>query len=603
MRTISRLYKDIVSGICRDFVFISRVDVRRLLTFLRGYGKESFLAPAFKMLEAIFELLVPIAVTFIIDKGINAGRGDYVWLMCGVMILLAVVGLASALCAQYFAARAAVGFATKLRSALFAKIQSFSHSVTDRIGISTLITRMTGDINSVQTGVNMFLRLFMRSPFVVFGSMICAFIISPRIGVIFALTIALLSIIIFGIMLINIAQQKKTQACLDGVVAKVRENFHGTRVVRAFGKQDEEVEEFGKRIDTLKRFQVFSGRISALLNPVTYIIVNIAVILLIRVGAISVSSGELTQGQVVALYNYMSQILVELVKLASLIITLNRAAASASRISAILDTPSDIEFTADEASRESDDAVIFDSVSFSYSKNSPDSEDAVCDIEFTVKAGQTVGIIGGTGSGKSTLASLISGFYHATRGAVFINGKNASLLDKNDIKQLFGIVPQRSTLFKGTVRSNLAWGKETATDNEMWEALSLAAAKDFVEQKEGGLDAPVSAEGKNFSGGQRQRLTIARALIKKPQILILDDSASALDYATESELRRNISSLDYKPTVFIISQRTSSIMHADLILVLDDGRLCGKGRHDELLQSCELYREIYNTQFSGGEAQ
>ena len=569
------------------------------MLFLKDYKKESFLAPTFKMLEAIFELLVPIAVSMIIDNGINANDSGVVWRACGFMLLLGVVGLISAVCAQFFAARAAVGFSTGLRSALFEKIQSFSYSMTDKLGTSTLITRMTSDVNSVQTGVNMFLRLFMRSPFIVFGAMICAMLIDLKLGIIFAVAIVILAIIVFGIMLINIALHKKTQAKLDRVVSKVRGNYSGTRVIRAFNKQADEIVEFNERIDSLNKLQLFSGKISALMNPLTYAIINFAVIILIRNGALTVESGVISQGELVALYNYMSQILVELIKLASLIITLNKASASASRIAAVLDTPSDIEFSVKNENDGEDLAVHFDGVSFSYDR-SGEGEDVLKDISFKVKAGDTVGIIGGTGSGKSTLANLIPGFYHATEGEVFVFGKNASLLSSSELEEIFGVVPQKANLFAGTIRSNLKWGNPDATDEQLLKALELASAKDFVLAKEGGLDEPVLQGGKNFSGGQRQRLTVARALVRQPKILILDDSASALDYATESTLRRNIADLDYDPTVFIVSQRASSIMHADLIIVLDDGAPVGIGKHEELLETCEIYREIYETQFSTG---
>ena len=576
--------------------------MKKLLVFLKDYKKESVLAPTFKMLEAIFELLVPLAVTAIIDEGINKGNSSVVWRACGFMLLLGVVGLISALCAQFFAARAAVGFATKVRSALFSKIQSFSYSVTDKLGTSTLITRLTSDINSAQTGVNMFLRLFMRSPFIVFGAMICAMLIDFWLGLIFAGVIVILAVIVFGIMLINIKLHKKTQARLDGVVSKVRGNYGGTRVVRAFNKEDEEIEEFDKRIDSLNKLQLFSGKISALMNPLTYAIINLAVILLIRNGALEVEVNGITQGELIALYNYMSQILVELIKLASLIITLNKAAASASRISSILDTPSDIDHEVSKPSLETDKTVVFENVSFRYDTEG-EGEAALKDISFTARRGDTIGIIGGTGSGKSTLANLIPGFYHATEGNIFINGKNASLLSADELEASFAIVPQKATLFSGSIRSNLLWGNKNADEDELWNALELACAKDFVEEKAGGLDEEVLQGGKNFSGGQRQRLTIARALVRRPEILILDDSSSALDYATESALRKNIASLDYDPTVFIVSQRASSIMHADLIIVLEDGEAVGMGKHEELLETCEVYREIYDSQFSkGGES-
>lgn len=576
--------------------------MKKLLHFLKGYRKESVLAPTFKMLEAIFELLVPIAVTIIIDRGINGGDTNKIWTACGFMLILAVVGLISAVCAQFFAAKAAVGFATKLRSALFEKIQSFSYGMTDKLGTSTLITRMTSDINAVQTGVNMFLRLFMRSPFIVFGAMICALIIDVKLGLIFIGVIIILAIIVFGIMLTSIALHKKTQKKLDSVVSKVRENYSGVRVIRAFNKQDSEIQEFDERVDSLTKIQRFAGRISALMNPLTYVVINFAIILLIKNGALHVNSGSITQGELIALYNYMSQILVELIKLASLIITLNKASASAQRISDVFDAPNDVEFNVDKTQSLYENSIIFENVSFKYSKNSEDN--TVEGLSFSAKHGETVGIIGGTGSGKTTLINLLTGFYHATEGDIFVYGKNASLLSSDDRKNTFGIVPQKAVLFAGTVRSNLLFGDENATDEELWDALELAAAKDFIKEKSEGLDAPVTQNGTNFSGGQRQRLTVARALLRKSKVLILDDSASALDYATEAKMRQNISNLSYSPTVFIISQRASSVMHADKIIVLDDGVAVGIGKHEELLQSCEIYREIYNTQFSnGGDAE
>ena len=572
--------------------------MKKLLHFLRGYRKESILAPTFKMLEAIFELLVPVAVTVIIDEGVNGGNTSKIWQMCGVMLVLAVVGLISAVCAQFFAAKAAVGFAAKVRSALFKKIQSFSYGATDKLGVSTLITRMTSDINSVQTGVNMFLRLFMRSPFIVFGAMICALIIDVTLGLIFIGVIIILAIIVFGIMLVSIAIHKKTQKRLDSVVSKVRGNYNGTRVVRAFNKEQDEIDDFDEKIDALTKIQRFAGRISALMNPLTYAVINFAIILLIKNGALQVNSGNITQGELIALYNYMSQILVELIKLASLIITLNKAAASAERISDVLEAPSDVDFKVRKKRDSEDYAVKFENVSFKYSSESEDN--VIENISFSVKEGETVGIIGGTGSGKTTLANLIAGFYHATNGNAFVYGKNASLLTESDRKEIFGIVPQKATLFAGTIRSNLLFGDPTASDDALWSALELAMAKDFVSEKPDKLDEAVLQNGTNFSGGQRQRLTIARALTRKPKILILDDSSSALDYATEAALRKNIASLDYSPTVFIISQRASSIMHADTIIVLDDGAPVGIGKHNDLLISCDIYKEIYNTQFSDG---
>ena len=576
--------------------------MKRLLNFLKGYYVQSALAPTFKMLEAIFELLVPLAVAAIIDKGINAEPQNkgVILAMCGIMVALGVIGLVCAICAQYFAAKAAVRVATKARSALFEHIQKFSYKMTDRLGTSTLITRMTGDINSMQTGVNMFLRLFMRSPFIVFGAMVMAFTIDKKLSLIFLGTIAVLMIVVFGIMLVSIPIYKRSQARLDKVVAKIRENYNGTRVVRAFNKEGDEAREFDKRNDLLTKIQLFAGRISALMNPLTYVLINLGIIILIQLGSVSVNSGDISQGELLALYNYMSQILVELIKLASLIITLNKANASAHRVFDVLDTEpvEEKQIALDEDNDGS--AVRFDNVSFKYHK---DGDEAISNISFSVKAGETVGIIGGTGSGKSTLVNLIPAFYAPTSGSVLINGKNASLYKKEELNSMFAIVPQKATLFKGTIRSNLLWGKDDATDDELWEALTAAQARDFVEGLDKGLDSTVEQNGSNFSGGQKQRLTVARALVKKPQLLILDDSASALDFATESRLRSALKELDYSPTTFIISQRASSIMHADTIIVLDDGDIVGMGKHRALLESCEIYGEIYRSQFSEGGAE
>ena len=570
--------------------------MKKLLFYLKSYKKESILAPLFKCLEALFELFVPLAVAQIIDVGMAENGGDKktVFLMCGVLIALGIIGLVCAICAQFFAARAAVGVSEKLRSALFSHIQSFSYSMTDKIGTSTLITRMSSDVNSVQTGINMFLRLFMRSPFIVFGAMIMAFTIDVKLALIFAVTIPVLAIVVFAIMLVSIPILKRSQSRLDGVVGKVRGNYGGTRVVRAFNKEQDEIAEFEEKHDALTKIQIFAGRISALMNPLTYVIINFAVILLIHFGAIHVDSGNISRGELVALYNYMSQILVELIKLASLIITLTKAMASARRISDVFDTPSDTARVSEKDEADVNNSVCFENVSFKYSET---GDAAIADISFSVKKGQTVGIIGGTGSGKSTLINLIPAFYAPSSGSVFINGKNTALYGKNELTDIVGIVPQKALLFKGTIRSNLLWGNENATEDELWEALSLAQADGFVKEKEGQLDEPVAQSGRNFSGGQRQRLTIARALVKKPQILILDDSASALDYATEAKLRRALKSLNYNPTTFIVSQRTSSILHADTIIVLDDGMIEGIGTHYELLESCEIYREIYFSQF------
>ena len=553
------------------------------------------IAPLFKMLEALFELMIPLAVSQIIDNGIGGGDTSRIYLMFAVMIILGIIGLSCSLCAQYFSAKAAVGFSTALRSSLFSHIQSFSYSRTDKLGTSTLITRMTSDINTVQTGVNLFLRLFMRSPFVVFGAMIMAFTINTRLALIFAVTIPLLAIVVFGIMLVSIPIYKKVQAKLDRVVAKTRGNYKGARVVRAFNKESDEIADFETRNNELTKIQLFAGKISALMNPLTYVIINLAVVLLIRNGAMTVDSGVISQGELVALYNYMSQILVELIKLASLIITLNKCSAGAKRISAVLDTPSDTDFEVRAESSDDTLAVEFDNVSFAYSES---GDPAISNISFKVKRGETVGIIGSTGCGKSTLVNMIPGFYHPTEGNVFINGKNTGLYSGEELRAKIGIVPQKALLFKGTVRSNILWGNENASEEELWEALRLAQADGFIREKADGLDEPVKQNGSNFSGGQKQRLTIARALVRRPEILILDDSASALDYATESALRSSLASLDYNPTKFIVSQRTSSIRHADLIIVLEDGDIVGVGRHEELLESCETYLEIYNSQFA-----
>ncbi|MBO5938576.1 MAG: ABC transporter ATP-binding protein [Clostridia bacterium] len=573
--------------------------MKYLLKFFKGYRIESILAPLFKCLEAIFELLVPLAVARIVDIGIRGGDHREIFLMCGVMIALGVIGLICAISAQYFAARTAVGVSAKIRSALFAHIQALSQPVADEIGTSTLITRMTSDINSVQTGINMFLRLFMRSPFIVFGAMIMAFTVHARLALIFAVVIPVLAAVVFSIMLVSIPIYKRSQGRLDRVVGKVRSNYKGTRVVRAFHKEEGEIAEFDERNDALTKIQLFAGRISALMNPMTYVIINLAVILLIRGGAISIHSGDLSQGELIALYNYMSQILVELIKLASLIITLTKAAASGRRIADVLMTSTEKEkhFSTKKAS--SDTALCFENVSFRYHEG---ADEALSKVSFSLRAGETLGIIGSTGSGKSTLVQLLPGTYLPTEGSVFIDGKNTALYEKDELRALFGIVPQKAQLFTGTVRSNLLWGNPDADDETLWQALAMAQAKDFVEEKELGLDTPVQQNGANLSGGQRQRLTIARALLREPKFLILDDSASALDYATEASLRSALAKLD--ATKIIVSQRASSIMHADQILVMEDGELVGFGIHRELLDTCEVYREIYHSQFSeGGDKQ
>ena len=570
--------------------------MKRLLGYFKGYTKESIFAPLFKMLEAIFELLVPLAISSIIDNGIKKGDTKTVWAMIGIMVALAVIGLICAICAQFFAAKAAVGISTKLRSSLFEKIQSLSFSQSDTIGTSTLITRVTGDINTVQTGINLFLRLFMRSPFIVFGAMIMAFTINVKLALIFVITIAILSVIVFGIMLISIPLYKKVQGGVDNVVVKTRSNYRGTRVIRAFNRQAQEIDEFDEKHAVLTKFQLFAGKISALMNPLTYIVINVAVIVLIKQGAIKVDSGTITQGELVALYNYMTQILVELIKLASLIITLNKSMASMHRINKVFETPSTIYPCVEKEISEENAAVKFENVSFKYSSG---SDSAVSNISFTAQKGEKIGIIGGTGSGKSTVVNLIPGFYYSTEGSVFVNGKNTVSYNASELRDKIGVVPQKAELFSGSIRSNLSFKNAEATEEELWSALRYAQADGFVEQKEGRLDCSVSQNGANFSGGQKQRLTIARALVGQPEILIFDDSSSALDYATEAALKKAIDSLEWNPTVFIVSQRASSVMSADKIIVLDDGAIVGIGKHNELLQNCIIYREIYESQFGG----
>ncbi len=571
------------------------------LRFLRLYPKESVIAPLFKLLEAIFDLLVPLVVAAIIDHGIAENDTPFIWQMCGVLVVLAAVGFASAMIAQYFSARAAVGTAARLRHDLFAHIQTFTYADTDRVGTSTMITRMTSDINQLQTGVNMTLRLLLRSPIIVLGAMIMAFTISPRLAWIFAAAIPLLSAVVFGVMLGGIPLYRKVQNRLDRVTGMTRENLAGVRVVRAFCKEDEEIDRFRAVNREQTSLQNKAGLLSAIMNPVTYVLVNLAAVLLIRQGAIAVDGGDLTQGQVVALVNYMGQILVEIVKFATTTFTVTKAVACANRIGAVLDMPSGMavvpDANGDPHPADASPAVAFEGVSLTYAEG---GAPALSDITFSIARGQTVGIIGGTGSGKSSLVNLIPRFYEATEGRVLVEGRNVRGYDPAELRGRIGVVPQKAELFKGTIRSNLCWGKANATDEELWAALETAEAADFVREKEGGLDAPVEQRGRNFSGGQRQRLTIARALVGKPAILILDDSASALDFATDARLRRALRALSPKPTTLIISQRTSSIRTADLILVMDDGRVVGMGGHDELLASCEVYREIHESQFKGG---
>ena len=569
--------------------------MKKTLSYLKSYKKECILAPLFKLLEACFELFVPLVIADIIDIGISGGNKGYVWGRVGILALLAVCGLAFAITAQYFAAKAAVGFASKLRHALFTRIQSLSYADTDKLGTSTLITRMTADVEQVQQGVNMVLRLLLRSPFVVFGAAIMAFTVDAKSAVTFAVTIPVMSAAVMTIMLITIPLYKKVQAKLDYLLGITRENLSGVRVIRAFRKENAEYERFVSTNGDLTRSQKFVGRISALMNPLTYVLINCGVIALIWVGALRVNSGTISQGQVVALYNYMSQILVELVKLAMLIITLTRAVACAKRVDGVLTTENSMTENGDKEQKHTviGGDVEFDGVELTYPEAGAPS---LSGVNFYAPSGSTVGVIGGTGSGKTSLVNLIPRFYDVTKGCVKVGGTDVQKLDAETLRKNIGIVPQRAALFKGTIRSNLLWGKEDATDEELWEALKTAQAENVALDK-GGLDAEVEQEGRNFSGGQRQRLTVARALVRKPKILILDDSASALDLKTDAALREAISKLDYKPTVFIVSQRAAAVMNAQLIVVLDEGAVVGMGTHDELMKTCPAYEEIYSSQF------
>lgn len=569
--------------------------MKKTLSYLKSYKKECILAPLFKLLEACFELFVPLVIADIIDIGISGGNKGYVWGRVGILALLAVCGLAFAITAQYFAAKAAVGFASKLRHALFTRIQSLSYADTDKLGTSTLITRMTADVEQVQQGVNMVLRLLLRSPFVVFGAAIMAFTVDAKSAVTFAVTIPVMSAAVMTIMLITIPLYKKVQAKLDSLLGITRENLSGVRVIRAFRKENAEYERFVSTNGDLTRSQKFVGRISALMNPLTYVLINCGVIALIWVGALRVNSGTISQGQVVALYNYMSQILVELVKLAMLIITLTRAVACAKRVDGVLTTENSMTENGDKEQKHTviGGDVEFDGVELTYPEAGAPS---LSGVNFYAPSGSTVGVIGGTGSGKTSLVNLIPRFYDVTKGCVKVGGTDVQKLDAETLRKNIGIVPQRAALFKGTIRSNLLWGKEDATDEELWEALKTAQAENAALDK-GGLDAEVEQEGRNFSGGQRQRLTVARALVRKPKILILDDSASALDLKTDAALREAISKLDYKPTVFIVSQRAAAVMNAQLIVVLDEGAVVGMGTHDELMKTCPAYEEIYSSQF------
>lgn len=571
--------------------------MKKLLIYLKAYRKEACLAPIFKMLEAVFELFVPLVIKGIIDYGIAAEDRAYCLRMGLLLLLLAVIGLAMATTAQWFSARAAAGFAAKIKQVLMEHIQKLSYTELDTIGTSTLITRMTSDVNQVQTGTNLVFRLFMRSPFIVFGSMIMAFTIDFKAAMIFVITIPLLSVVVFGIMLSSIPLYKKVQSQLDRVLGITRENLTGVRVIRAFNKEEEEISHFKTENEQFTRLQTFVGKISALMNPLTFVIVNSAILVLVWTGAWRVEGGILTQGAVVALVNYMSQILVELIKLADLIINITKAVACGNRIQKVLEVEPSMENGSKECIEEKRtpaNAVDFNHVSLTYSGAGAPS---LTDIDLHVKTGQTIGIIGGTGSGKTSVVNLIPRFYDATQGNVLVFGKPVKEQDMESLRSQIAVVPQKAVLFAGTIRENMKWGKEDATDEEIMEALTIAQAAEVVQKKEGGLDAFVEQGGKNLSGGQRQRLTIARALVRKPRILILDDSASALDFATDAALRKTIREMKNAPTVFIVSQRTSSIRFADQILVLDDGKSVGVGTHDELLTTCSVYKEIYDSQY------
>lgn len=574
--------------------------MKRLIMYLKDYKKESILAPLFKLLEAFFELMVPLVMANIIDYGISNRNMGYIGKMGLLLLLLGVVGLASSITAQFFAAKAAVGFSTKLRQALFDHIEDLSFTDIDKAGTSTMITRMTSDVNQVQSGINMTLRLFLRSPIIVFGAMIMAFTIDVKCALIFVVAIPLLSVVVFGIILSTIPMYKKVQSKLDQVLGITRENLTGVRVIRAFHQEAKEADRFRENNEALSAMQIFVGKISACMNPVTYIIVNGAIIALIYTGAVQVNIGNLSQGEVVAIINYMNQILVELVKLANLIVTMTKALACAERVASVFDIGADAAYVGAQDQKLADKVdqsapfLDFKHVSLTYQgAGAPTLQD----MNFTVNRGDTVGIIGGTGSGKTSLVNLIPGFYPATEGEILLEGRDIRTMSDEELRGRIGVVPQKAVLFKGTIRSNLQWGKPDATEEEMWKALELAQASEVVDGKPGKLDATVAQNGKNFSGGQRQRLTIARALVRNSEILILDDSASALDYATDAKLRAAIRTLEDKTTTFIVSQRASTIRHADKIIVLDDGEIAGMGTHDELLKDCTVYQEIYYSQY------
>ena len=587
--------------------------MKKLFPFLRPYRKESILAPLFKLLEALMDLIVPLVIADIIERGIANGDKVYILERFIFLLLLAAVGLAFSITAQWFAAKASVGFATDLRQKLFNHIQSLSYSRVDTLGTDTLITRMTSDMNTLQNGVNMVLRLLLRSPFIVLGAMVCSFFIDVKSALVFVVAIPILSLVIYGLMALSIPLYRKVQAKLDRVLGLTSENLTGVRVIRAFCREEDEVASFDFANEELTHLNLLVGRISALMNPVTYVLINVATVVLIQVGAIRVNAGVLETGAVVAMYNYMAQMIVELIKLANLIVTINRALACGDRVAQVLDINPGMEFpeelishaterdgAEDNQAASAADAVHFSHVSFCYEGG---GDEALTDIEFTAKRGETIGIIGGTGSGKSTLVNLIPRFYDVTEGAVEVDGINVKDYPKNGLTDRIAMVPQKAVLFEGSIRDNLTMGLTGVSDEDLWKALETAQAKEVVEGKDGKLDAGVEQNGRNFSGGQKQRLTIARALARKPEILVLDDSSSALDFATDAALRKAINNLEGDLTVFIVSQRTSSIRNADQILVLDDGKLVGKGSHDELLKTCEVYQEIHASQFPGEEVQ
>ena len=578
--------------------------MRKLLIYIRDYKLESILGPLFKLLEASLDLIVPLVMAYIIDKGIGSGDKGLIVRLCLLLVGLGFVGLTFSITAQFFAAKASVGFIKQVKHAVFAHIQRLSFLDIDRVGSNTLITRLTSDMNQIQTGVNLTLRLFLRSPFIVAGAVVMAFTIDVEIGILFVITIIILSAVIFGVMYWCIPKYREVQSALDKVLGKTRENLTGVRVIRAFCKEDEEIREFEQSNKFLTDLSKSVGTVSSLMNPLTYVIVNIGIAVLIYKGAIKVEDGVLTQGQIVALYNYMSQILVELVKFANMFLNITRSVACGNRVQSILDIEPGMKegaITTPISSDKIDKSIVeFNNVSLNYNgKLSPDREEnALNNINFTVKKGETIGVIGGTGSGKTSLVSLIPRFYDASKGEVRVQGRNVTAYSFKELRKTVAVVLQKASLFKGSIRDNIKWGNENATDEEIMEAVRIACAEDVVNSKEGKLDFIIEQEGRNLSGGQKQRLSIARALVGKPEILILDDSSSALDYATDLALRKGINALEYKPTVFIVSQRTSSIMQADKIIVLDDGDMVGMGKHEELLDSCEVYKEIYNSQYS-----